>query len=45
METKMNIIEKIMRLIVGDKRFTTDRRVKKRKYKKRNRRRKQRRKK
>ena len=45
METKMNIIEKIMKLIVGDKRFTTDRRVKKLKYKKRNRRRKQRRKK
>jgi len=34
----MNIIEKIMRLIVGDKRFTTDRRVKKRGYKKPNRR-------
>ena len=40
----MNIIEKIMKLIVGDKRFTADRREKKIKYKKRNRRKKQRRK-
>ena len=40
----MNIIEKIMRLIVGDKRLTADRRARKIKYKKRNRRKKQRRK-
>ena len=45
METKMSIIEKIMRLIVGDKRFSPDRRLKKTKYKKPNRRKKQRRKK
>ena len=40
----MNIIEKIMKLIVGDKRLTSDRREKKIKYKKRNRSKKQRRK-
>ena len=40
----MNIIKKIMKLIVGDKRLTADRRARKIKYKKRNRRKKQRRK-
>jgi hypothetical protein len=40
----MNIITKIVKKILGERRFDSDRRVKKGKYKKRNRRKKQRRK-
>ena len=38
MECKMNIIKKIMKKILGERRFESDRRMKKRRYKKPNRR-------
>ena len=38
MECKMNIIKKIMKKILGERRFESDRRVKKSGYKKPNRR-------
>ena len=38
MECKMNIIKRIMKKILGERRFESDRREKKRKYKKPNRR-------
>ena len=38
MERKMNIIKKIVKKVLGERRFDSDRRVKKRGYKKPNRR-------